>query len=167
MYGCESWTMKKVEHQKIDAFDMVLEKILENPLDCKEIKQVNPKRNQSWIFIIRTDAEAEASVLWPPDAKSWLIRKDPDAWKDLRQGGEGDDRGRYGCMASLHGWWWTWAQTQWTWVEQALGVGNGQGSLACCSPWGRKELDMTEWPNNNKNRMRTEKPLMQHRLDLT
>ena len=167
MYGCESWTMKKVEHQKIDAFDMVLEKILENPLDCKEIKQVNPKRNQSWIFIIRTDAEAEASVLWPPDAKSWLIRKDPDAWKDLRQGGEGDYRGRYGCMASLHGWWWTWAQTQWTWVEQALGVGNGQGSLACCSPWGRKELDMTEWPNNNKNRMRTEKPLMQHRLDLT
>ena len=84
MYGCESWTIKKAEHQRIDAFPTVLlEKTLESPLDCK-IKPVHPKGNQSWIFIGRTDAEAEAPILWPPDAKSWLIRKDPDAGQDWR-----------------------------------------------------------------------------------
>ena len=71
----------------------MLEKTLESPLDCKEIKAVNPKRSQPWIFIGRTDAEAEAPVLWPPDAKSQLIGEDPDAGKRLRAGGKGDDRG--------------------------------------------------------------------------
>ena len=69
MYGCESWTIKKAEHQSIDAFKLVLEKTLEGPLDCKEIKPVNPKGNQSRIFTGRTDAEAEAPIFWPPDAK--------------------------------------------------------------------------------------------------
>jgi len=86
MYGCEIWTIKKAEHLKIDAFELVLlEKTLESPLDLKEIKPVNPKGNHSWIFIGRTDAEAEAPILWLPNAKSWLIRKDPDAGKDSGQ----------------------------------------------------------------------------------
>ena len=85
MYGCESWTIKKAEHQRIDAFDLWLEKTLEIPLDCKEIKPFNPKRNQSWIFIGKTDAEVETPILWPPDAKHWLIWKDSDAGKDWRQ----------------------------------------------------------------------------------
>ena len=81
MYGWESWIIKKSEHH----WTVVLEKTLESPLDCKEIKAVNPKGSQSWIFIGRIDAEAEAPILWPPDVKSWLIRKHPDAGKDWRQ----------------------------------------------------------------------------------
>jgi len=85
-YGCESWTIETAERQKNWFFQtVVLEKTLESPLDCKEIQPVHPKGNQSWIFIGRTDAEAEAPILWPPDAKNWLIRKDPDARKDQRQ----------------------------------------------------------------------------------
>ena len=71
MYGCESWTIKKAEHQRIDAFEtVVLEKTLESPLDCKEIQPVHPKRDQSWVFIRRTDVETETPILWPPDVKS-------------------------------------------------------------------------------------------------
>ena len=85
MYGCESWIIKKAECWGIDAFwTVVLEKTLENLMDCK-IKSVNPKGNQSWIFIGRTDAEAEALILWPPDAKSQFTGKDPDAGQDWRQ----------------------------------------------------------------------------------
>ena len=82
-----SWTKKKAEHQRIDAFDLcvVLEKTLESPLDCKEIQPVHPERNQPWIFIGRTGAEAEAPTLWPPDVKSQIIGKDPNAEKDWRQ----------------------------------------------------------------------------------
>ena len=91
MYGCESWTIKKAEHKRIDAFwTVVLEKTLESPLDSKELKPVNPKGNQSCIFIGRTDAEAETPILWPPDAKNWLIGKDPDAGKDWGQ----EEKGR-------------------------------------------------------------------------
>ena len=83
MYGCEIWIIKKAECQKIDAFELlVLEKTLGSPLDCKEIQPVHPKGNQSWVFIGRTDVEAETPILWLPDAKSWLIWKDPDARKD-------------------------------------------------------------------------------------
>ena len=85
MYKCESWTIKKAVHWRIDAFEVVLEKTLESPLDCKEIQPVRPKRDQSWVFIGRTDVEAETPVLWPPDAKNWLIWEDPDAWKDWRR----------------------------------------------------------------------------------
>ena len=80
MYGCESWTVKKAEWQRIDAFE--LEKTLESSLDCKEIKLVNPKGSQSWIFIERTDTEAETPILWPPDGKNGLLGKDSDAGKD-------------------------------------------------------------------------------------
>ena len=71
-YGCESWTIKKAEHRRIDAFELwcLLEKTLESPLDCKEIQPVHPKKDQSWVFIGRTDAEAETPILWPPDAKN-------------------------------------------------------------------------------------------------
>ena len=86
MYGCESWSIKKAEHKKNWCFwTVVLEKTLKSPLDCQEIQPVNPKRDQSWVFIGRTDVEAETPKLWPPDAKSWLIWKDPDAGKDWGQ----------------------------------------------------------------------------------
>ena len=86
MYGCESWTTKNAEHQRIGVFwTVVVEKTLESPLDCKEIKPVNPKGNQSLIFIGRTDAEAEVPILWPSDAKNWLTGKDSNGGKDWRQ----------------------------------------------------------------------------------
>ena len=107
---------------------VVLEKTLESPLDCKEIKPVNPKGNQSWIFIGRTDAEAEAPILWPPDVKNWLTGKDPDAGRDWRQEkGMTEDE-----MVGWH------HQLNWHEFEQAPGVGDGQGSLACYSPWGHR-----------------------------
>ena len=85
MYGCESWTVKTAECRRIDAFELWCWRRLLSPLDCKEIQPVHPKGYQSWIFIGRTDAEAETPILWPPHAKNWLIGKDPDAGKDWRQ----------------------------------------------------------------------------------
>ena len=110
---------------------VMLMKALESPVDCKEVKLVNPKGNQFWIFTGRTDADAEAPILWPPDAKNWLTGKDPDAGKDRRQEkGMTEDE-----MVGWHHW------LDGHEFEQALGVGDGQGSLVCCSPWGCKELD--------------------------
>ena len=86
MYGCESWIIKKAEHWRIDAFELwCWRQLFGSPLNCKEIQPVHPKGDQSWMFIGRTDAEAETPMLWPPDEKSQLIRKDPDAGKDWRQ----------------------------------------------------------------------------------
>ena len=85
MYGCESWIIKKAERQRVDAFELCCWRRFKSPLDCKEIKPLNRKAFQSWIFIWRTDAEAETPILWPPDAKNWLFRKYPDAGKDGRQ----------------------------------------------------------------------------------
>ena len=117
---------------------VVLGKTLESPLDCKEIKPANTKGNQSWIFIGRTDAEAETPILWSPDVKNWLIGKDPDAGKDWRQEQKGTTENEMvGWHHHLYG----------HDLEQAPGVGDGQGSLVCCSPWGCKESDMTEWLN--------------------
>ena len=110
---------------------MVLEKTLEGPLDCKEIKPVNPKGNQSWIFIGKTDAEAEAPILWPPDAKNWLTAKAPDAGEDWRKDNGMTEDEKVGWYLWLNG----------HEFEQALGDGEGQGSLVSCSPWGHKELD--------------------------
>ena len=104
-------------------------------LSCKEIKPVNPKENQSWIFIGRTDIEAEAPILWPPDVKSWLIWKDPDPGKDWKWEEKGMKENE---MVAWHHW------HDAHEFEQALGVGDGQGSLVCCSPWGHKELDTIE-----------------------
>ena len=117
---------------------MVLEKTLESPLDCKEIQPVHPQGNQSWIFIGRTGAEAEAPVLWPLDLKSWLIGKDPDAGKDLRQEEKETTEDE---MVRWHHWF---VEHE---FEQASGGGDGQGSLTCYSPWGRKESDTAEQLN--------------------
>ena len=144
MHSCGSWTIKKAEHWRVDAFKLVLEKTLESPLDCKEIKSINPK-NQPWIFIGRTDAEAEAPVLWSLDVKSQLIGKDPDAGSDWRQKEKGATKDELaGWLHQLNG----------REFEQTLGDGEGQGSLAWCSPWGRKESDMTErlkWTELDQN----------------
>ena len=141
MYGCESWTVKKAGKgetlsQKNWCFwTVMLKKTLQSPLGCKEIQLVHPKGNQSWIFIGRTDAESP--ILWPPDAKNWLIGKDPDTGKDWRQEkGMTEDK--------MVGWHHRLNEHE---FEQALGVGDGQGSLACCSPWGHKESDTTEQLN--------------------
>ena len=113
---------------------VVLEETLESPLDSKETKPVNPKGNQSWIFIGRTDAEAEAPVLWPPDVKNWLIGKDSDAGEDWGQEEKGTTEDE---MAGWHHW------LNEHGFEQTPGDIKGQGSLACCSPWGCKEPDVT------------------------
>ena len=129
----ESWA------PKIWCFwNMVLEKTLESPLDCKEIQPVHPKGYQSWVFTVGTDVEAETPILWPPDTKSWLLRKDPDAGKDWGQeekGTTGDEMVGWHHLLNEHRFGWT------------PGVGDGQGGLVCCGSWGSKESDMTEWLN--------------------
>jgi len=122
--------MWKLDHKESWApknWTVVLEKTLESPLDCKESKPVNPKGNQSWIFIGRTNVEGEASILWPADVKNWLTGKDPDAGKDWRHEEKGMTEDE---MVGWHHWLYGHE------FEQAPGVGDGQGSLACCSPWG-------------------------------
>ena len=117
---------------------MLLEKTLESPLDCKEIQPLNPKENQSWVIIGSTDAKAETPILWLPEAKNWLIGKDPDAGKDWRQEKKGTTEDE------MVGWHYQLDEHE---FEQALRVGDGQGSLACCSSLGHKELDTTEQLN--------------------
>ena len=136
MHGCESWTIKESWATKIWCFwAVVLEKTLESPLDCKEIQPVHPKGDQSWVFIGRTDVEAETPILWPPDAKSWLIWKDPEAGKHWRQEEKGSTEDEMvGWHHQLNG-----HRLGWT-----LGVGDGQGGLVSFSPCGHKESDMTE-----------------------
>ena len=123
MNGCEIWTMKKADHQKTDVFELWCWRRL---LDCKDIKLINPKGNQSWIFIGRTDAEAETPILWSSDVKNWLNGKDTDAGKDWR-------REKNGMMEDEMVGWHHWLDGHE--FEQAPGVGDGQGSLACCSLW--------------------------------
>ena len=123
----------------------MLEKTLESPLDSKEIKPVHPKGNQPWMFVGRTDTEAETSILWPPDAKRQLIGKDPDAGKDWGQEEKWvteDEMVGWRHRHNGHG------------FEQTQGDSEGQGSLTCYSLWGQKESDMTEWLNNNKRSSR-------------
>ena len=124
---------------------VVLEKTLESPLNCKEIQPVNPKWNQSWIFFGRTDVEAEIPIFWPPDVKNSLIGRDSDAGRDWRQEEKGMTEEK---MVGSHHW------LDGHEFEPTLGVGDGQGSLVCCSPWCCTESDTTEWPNwiccNNK-----------------
>ena len=133
MYGCESWTIKKTECRRIDAFELWCWRTLESPLNCKEIQPVHPKGNQSWMFTGRTDAEAETPILWPPYVKNWLIWKDPDAEKDWRW--EGDDIGWDGWMASPT--WWTWvlvSSGSW-WRRGKPGVLQSMGSQRVRHDW--------------------------------
>ena len=129
----ESWALKNW-----CFWTVVLEKTLESPLDCKEIQPVYPKGDQSWIFTWRTDADVETPILWPPDVKNWLIWKDPNGGKDWRQEEKGTTEDE---MVGWHHW------LDGHEFEQALEVGDGQGSLTCCSPQGRKESDTTEQLN--------------------
>ena len=145
MYGCESWTIKKAECQRIDAFELLCwRRLLRVSSTGKEMQPVHPKENQSWILIGRIDAEAETPILWPPDAKSWLIWKDPDAGKDwgLEEKGTTEDE-----MVGWH------HQLSGHEFKQTLGVGDGQGGLACCGSWHCEELDRTErlnWTELNR-----------------
>ena len=136
----ESWVLKNW-----CFWTMVLEKSLESPLDCKEIQPVHPKGDQSWVFIGRTDVEAETPILWAPDMKSWLIWKDPDAGKNWGQEEKGmteDEMAGWHHRLNGHEFGWT------------LRVGDRQGGLACCGLWGHKESDMTEWLSSDWSKLR-------------
>ena len=137
-YGCVLDYKESLVPKNWCFWTVVLEKTLESPLDCKESQSIHPKENQSWIFIGRTDAEAEIPILWPPHAKSWLIGKDPDAGRGLGQEEKGmmEDK-MLGWHHQLNG----------HEFQQAPGVGDRQGGLACCSSWGRRESDSAEWLN--------------------
>ena len=133
----ESWVRKNW-----CFWTLVLEKTLESPLDCKEIQPVHPKGDQSWVFIGRNDVEAETPILWAPDVTSWLIGKDPVAGRVWGQYGKGtteDEMAGWHHRLNGHEFGWT------------LGVGDGQGSLACCSSWSCKESDRTKRLNNKNN----------------
>ena len=133
MYGCESWTEKKAECWRIDTFELwCWSRLLKSPFDCKEIQPVHRKGDLSWVFIGRTDAEAETPILWPPHAKSWLIGKDRDAGRDWGQDEKGtteDEMAGWHHRLSAHEFGWT------------PGVGDGQGGLACFNLRSHKESD--------------------------
>ena len=138
MYGCESWDCEESWALKTWCFwTVVLEKTLESTLDCKEIQPVHPKGDQSWVFIGRTDAEAETPVLWRPNEKSWLTGKDPDAGR-----GWGQEKGT--TEDEMAGWHHQLDGHEFEWT---LGVCDGQGGLACCDSCGHKKSDTTEWLN--------------------
>ena len=151
VFSCSHKQMWELDHEAWAPknwcfWTVVLEKALESPLDCKEIQPVNSKGNQPWIFIGRTDAEDEAPILWPPEAKCRLTGKDSDAGKDWgheEKGATEDEMFEWDYWLSGHE------------FEQTPGDSEGQGSLACYSSWGRKELDTTEWLNNNMNPRKT------------
>ena len=145
----EGWMPKNCCFQTV-----VLYKTLESPLDSKEIKPVSAKGNQSWIFIGRTDFEAEAPILWPPDGKNWLIGKDSDAGKDSGQEKGATENEMVGLHHRLNGYE----------FEQTVRDSEGQGSLACCSPWGGTESDKTEWLNRNSNKVSPQLPLEEAQL---
>ena len=128
----ENWALKNCSF-----WTVVLEKTLESLLDQKEIQPDHPKGDQSWVFIGRSDVEDETPILWPPDVKSWLIWKYPDAEKDWGQekGTTEDEMVRWHHRVDAHGFGWT------------LGVGDGQGCLVCCGSWGHKEFNTTKWLN--------------------
>ena len=137
MYGCESWTIKKVEHRRIDAFELwCWRRLLRVPWTARRSNQFILMEIRSWIFFGRTDAEAEAPILWPPDAKNWLIRK--WCWERLKAGGEGDYRGWDGWMGSLTRWTWVWVNSgSWWWT----------GKPGMLQSMGLQRVGMTEWLN--------------------
>ena len=137
MYGCESWTIKKAEHRRMDTFELWYWRSL-RVHSTTETQSVNPKGSHSWLFIGGTDAEAKTPILWPPEVKNWLTGKDPEAGKDWRREEKGtaeDEMGGWHHRLNGHE------------LGQTPGDSEGQGSLACCSPWGRKEPDTTEQLN--------------------
>ena len=152
MYGCESWTIKKAECWRIDAFELwCWRRLLRVPWTARRsnqsiLKEISPEYSLEGLMP-KLKLHYFGHLMWRTDSleKTLMLGK-IEGRRRMKAGGEGDDRGWDGWMASL---------TQWTWVEQTLGDGEGQGSLVCCSPWGHKELDTTEWLNwaegeNNK-----------------
>ena len=139
MYRCENWTVKKAEHQRIDAFEVwCWRRLLRVPWTASRSSQSILKGDQSRVFIGRTDAEAKTLILWPPHVKSWLTGKDPDAGRDWGQEEKGmteDEMAGWHHRLNGHEFGWT------------PGVGDGQGDLVCCDSWGLKESDTTEWLN--------------------
>ena len=133
MYGCESWTIKKAEHQRIDAFEQWCRRRFESPLDCKDIQPIHPKGNQSWIFVGRTCWSWNSNML--ASCKELTHWKRLWCWERSGEGGEGNDRGWDGWMASL---------TQWTWVSVSSGSWWWRGRPGICSPQGHKESDTTK-----------------------
>ena len=135
VYGCESWAIKKAEHWRIDAFELWWWRRLlrVSPLNSREIKSVNPRGNQSWLFIGRTDAKAEALILWLPDAKNWITEKDPDAGKDWD-----------GWMASPTQWTWIWASSGRWWRTGKPGVLQFMGSQRVGHNWVTEQQQMTK-----------------------
>ena len=138
----ESWELKNW-----CFWTAVLEKTLESPLDCKEIQPVNPKGNQSWIFIGKTTAEGEIPILWPPDMKNWLLGKDPAAGEDWCWGGEGDDRGWDGWMASPTQWIWVWANSRRWWWTGKPGMLQSMGSQRVKYDWATELKRVSHHPN--------------------
>ena len=142
MYGRENWTIKKAEHRRIDIFELwCWRRLLRVPWAARRFNQSIMGGDQSWVFIGRTDVETEAPILWPPDAKSWLIGQDPDSGKDWGQeekGTTGDEIVGWHHWLNGHGFGWT------------LGVDDRQGGLACYSSWGCKESDTTEQLNQTE-----------------
>ena len=145
VWMCKHVEMWEMDHKESWAlknrcfWTMVLKKTLESPLDSKEIKPVNPKWNQPWIFIVRTDAETEAPILWPPDVKSWFTGKDHDAGKRLKAGGEGDDRGWDSCMASPTQWTWVWVSSRSWWWTRKPGMLQSMGLQRVRHDWATEE----------------------------
>ena len=134
MYGCESWTIKKAERQRIDAFELwYWRRLFESPLDCKEIQPVHPKGNQSWIFFGKTNAEAETPVLWSHDAKNWHLKR-PWCWEWLKAG-EGEDREWNGWMTSPIQWAWVWVSSGSCWWTGSPGVLQSMGSQRVGCDW--------------------------------
>ena len=129
---------RQLSAEELMLLNVALEKTLESPLDCKGIQPVHSKGDQSWVFIGRTNAEAETPILWPPHAKSWLIGKYPGAGRDWGQEEKGTTEDK---MAGWH-YWLDGRESGWT-----PRVGDGQGGQECCDSWGRKESDTTEWLN--------------------
>ena len=138
MYGYESWTIKKAEHWRIDAFELwCCRRLLRIPWTARR-SPVHPKGNHSWIFIGRSDAEAETPILWPPDAKNWLIWKDPNAGKDWRQEEKGNDRGWDSWMASPTQWTWVWVNCgSWWWT--------GRPGVLQFMGWQRSQTRLSNW----------------------
>ena len=135
MYGCKSWTIKKAERRRIDAFELGVGEDSWESLGLQGYLTSPPKKDQSWVFIGGTDAEAETPILWPPDVKSWLIWKDPDAGKDWGQEEKGTTE------VEMVGWHHRLNGRGFGWT---LGVGDAQWGLVCCGSWDCKELDTTE-----------------------
>ena len=139
MYGCESWTVKKAERQRIDAFELwCWRRLLRVPWTARRSNQSILKKISPGCIIQRTDAEAEIPILWPPDVKSWLIWKAPDAGKDWEQ----EEKGM--IEDEMVGWHHRHNGHEFKWTP---GIGDGQGGLACCGSWGHKGSDMTEGLN--------------------